>query len=253
MLLLGLFVVYAIALSLYLERAGFRAAPGTTQTSGAAAATRPTRVLIVGATGGTGRELVTQALVRGFDVTALARDPSRLAVTDPRLTVVRGDVLVPASLDEAARGCDAVLCALGHKRFLGPTTIQSEGTRNLIDAMGRQGIKRLVAETSLGLGDSAGRMGLVGTLLTLPLVLPFYFTDKARQERVIAGSDRDWVIVRPGALTSGRATGRYRQGPGAAAGDYLWTRSVSRADVAAFMLDQLTSHTYLRTATGISS
>ena len=253
MLLLGFFAVYAIALSLYLQRAGYRAASGATSSPAPAATPRPARVLVIGATGGTGRELVTQALTRGYDVTALVRDPSRLAITDARLTVARGDVLDPGSLDAAARGCDAVLCALGHKKFLGPTTIQSEGTRNLIGAMERQGIRRLVAETSLGLGDSAGRLGLIYTLLTLPIVLPFYFADKTRQERVIAGSDRDWVIVRPGALTSGRATGRYRQGPGAATGDYLWTRSISRADVAAFMLDQLSLDTYLRTATGISS
>lgn len=252
MLLLGLLVVYAIALNLYLERTGFRAGPSR-PAAPVAPPPRPTRVLLVGATGGTGRELVTQALSRGYAVTALARDPAKVEVKDARLTVVRGDVLDPGTLDEALRDCGAVLCALGHKKFLGPTTIQSAGTGNLIDAMRRHGAARLVVETSLGLGDSAGRLGLVYSLLTLPLVLPFYFADKARQEQVVAGSDLDWVIVRPGALTFGRPTGRCRHGTGAKAGDYLWTRSIARADVAAFMLDQLTDDTYLRTAPGLSS
>ncbi len=250
MLLLALFTLYAAMLSIHLARSGFRARAHSAP-SPAAARHRPSRVLVVGATGGTGRELVTQALARGCEVTALARDPARLKLKDARLTVVTGDVMDPGSLDTAARGCDAVLCALGHKKFLGPTHIQSTGTRNLIAAMQRQGVSRLVVETSLGLGDSAGRLGLIYTWFTLPIVLPFYFADKARQERVIAGSDREWVIVRPGALTFGKATGRYRHGR--QAGSVLLTRSIARADVAAFMLDQCTSDMYLRTAPGISN
>jgi uncharacterized protein YbjT (DUF2867 family) len=244
-----MFAAYAVALTIYLARAGYRS---SREASGAAAGDLDFqgRLLVVGATGGTGRELVTQALARGWEVTALARDPSKIGLTHPKLMVARGDVMDPASLDQALRGCAAVACALGHKQFLGPSRILSAGTRNLLEAMQRQGAARLVVETSLGLGDSAGRLGLAYTLFTLPVVLPFYFADKARQERVVAGSDLEWVIVRPGALTNGPARGRYRQGR--RGGAWLATRSIARADVAAFMLDQLADDRYLRQAPGIS-
>lgn len=114
----------------------------------------------MGATGGTGRQLLVQALERGYEVTAFVRDPSRLSIAHPQLTVVRGDVLDRDSVETAMRGQDAVLSALGHKRFFYPTRILSEGTRNILRAMEGQGVRHLVCETAMGIGDSAGRMGL---------------------------------------------------------------------------------------------
>ena len=108
--------------------------------------------------------------------------------------------------------------------------------------------QRLVCETSLGIGDSAGRMGLYYTLFVIPAILPFYFWDKTRQERVIAESRVEWVIVRPGVLTNGAKRGRSRHGHHV--GSFLLTVRISRADVADFMLDQLASDTYLRTGDG---
>lgn len=210
----------------------------------------PTRVLIVGATGGTGRALVTQALERGHIVTALARNPAALPIEHPHLRVLAGNVLDYISIDNAMRGQNAVLSALGHKCYFGPTRILSEGTRNLVGAMERHGARPFICETSLGIGDSAGRMGLYYTLFVIPVVLPFYFWDKTRQERLVAASDLDWVIVRPGVLTNGAKRGRYRHG--ARVGSFLWTVRVSRADVADFMLNQLTDNAYLRAAPGIS-
>jgi len=117
------------------------------------------RVLVIGATGGTGREIVKQALERGHDVVALARKPSRIKFTHDRLHVARGDVMDPASLDAAMPGCEAVVCALGHKRWLGPSKILSEGTRNIVRAMEKHGVKRLVVETALGVNCSSGGWG----------------------------------------------------------------------------------------------
>ena len=208
------------------------------------------RLLIVGSTGGTGRELVRQALERGHEVRALARNPSSLGMERERLTVVRGDVMDPASVEAAVAGQDAVLCALGHKRFFYPTRILSEGTRNLIRAMEKESVRRLVCETSLGIGDSWGRLGLVYTLFVGNFILPFYFYDKVRQERAIRESSLDWVIVRPGALTNGAKRGVYRHGP--RVGNWLWTVRISRADVADFMLNQVTSDEYLRQTPGVS-
>jgi len=244
--LLAFFAIYAVVLSIALGRAGHHA---RISAPGAQGSPVPERVLIVGATGGTGRELVAQALGRGYAVTAVARDPAKLRIEHARLTVVRGDVLDDASVEAAMRGQDAVLCALGHRRYFRPTRILSDGTRNLLRAMATCGVRRLVCETSLGIGDSAGRMGLYYTLFVIPVILPFYYWDKTRQERWIAGSDRDWVIVRPGALTHGARRGRVTSG--ASVGSFVWTVRVSRADVAAFMLDQLVSNDFLRAAPGI--
>lgn len=208
------------------------------------------RLLIVGATGGTGRALVREALERGHEVTAFVRDPARLPIRHARLTVARGNVLDYGTVDAAVRGHDAVLSALGHKRWLYPTRILSEGTRNLIRAMAAHGVRRLVCETSLGIGDSFGRMGLYYTLFVGVFILPFYFHDKLRQERLIRASALDWTIVRPGSLTNGKPRGARRHGP--RVGSYLWTVRISRADVAAFMLDQVTDDKYLRQAPGVS-
>ncbi|HEY5719186.1 MAG TPA: SDR family oxidoreductase [Gammaproteobacteria bacterium] len=207
------------------------------------------RVLIIGATGGTGMQLVRQAVARGHEVTAFVRKPSRFRLTDARLKVVQGDVMDAASVRQAMSGQEAVLCALGHKRWLYPTRILSQGTANILSSMRDSGVRRLVCETSLSVGDSRGRMGLYYTLFVIPFILPFYFWDKGRQEKIIRGSDVDWVIVRPGALNNGRARGRYRHGAGL--GSFLWTVRISRADTAAFMLDQLTSGRYLRATPGV--
>jgi putative NADH-flavin reductase len=247
MTLLLLFILYAIALSAALARAGHRL---HVVPSGGAPRTRATRVLIVGATGGTGRQLVAQALERGYAVTALVRDPSRLHVDHPQLTVFQGDVLDYASVEAAMRGQEAVVSALGHKRFFYPTRILSEGTRNILRAMETHGVTRLVCETSLGIGDSAGRMGLYYTLFTIPVILPFYFWDKTRQERIIAESNVEWVIVRPGVLTNADKRGRFRHGRHV--GGFFWTVRISRADVADFMLNQLTSDKYLQAAPGVA-
>jgi uncharacterized protein YbjT (DUF2867 family) len=110
-------------------------------------------------------------------------------------------------------------------------------------------VHRFVCETSLGIGDSAGRLGLYYTFFTIPVVLPFYYWDKTRQERLIAASPVEWVIVRPGLLNNGAKRSRYRHGH--RIGSFLWTVRISRADVADFMLNQLSSDTYLRTAPGV--
>jgi putative NADH-flavin reductase len=245
MALLLLFVVYAVALTVALARAGHRS---RRVNSGETPRRPPTRVLVVGATGETGRQLVAQALERGLAVTALVRDPARLAVVHPRLTVMRGDVLDQTSVDAAVRGQEAVVSALGHKRYYPPNRILSEGTRNLLRAMETHGVHRFVCETSLGVGDSAGRLGMYYTFFTIPVVLPFYYWDKTRQEQLIAASSVEWVIVRPGLLNNGAKRGRYRHGR---VGSFLWTVRISRADVADFMLNQLSSDTYLRTAPGV--
>ena len=207
------------------------------------------RVLVIGATGGTGRQLVQQALDQGHQVTAFVRNPARLPIQHANLRIVKGDVLDYASVEAAMRGQSAVLSALGHKRFFYPNKIQSEGMRNILRAMKACDAPRLICETALGIGSSVGRLGLPHTFFILPLILVFYMWDKLRQEDLIIASDRDWVIVRPGVLTNGEARGSYRHGP--KVGSYLWPVRISRADVADFMLKQLTDDTYIGAAPGL--
>jgi putative NADH-flavin reductase len=250
LVLLFLFLLYGVALSAVLALAGYRSSATVPDGGLERGGSRRGRVLIVGATGGTGRQLVAQALDLGHEVTAFVRDPSKLGIEHPRLTVVEGDVLDYGSVEAAVRGQEAVVSALGHKRYFGPTRILSKGTRNVLRAMEAQGVRRFVCETSLGIGDSAGRMGLYYTFLVIPIIVPFYFWDKTRQERLIARSNLEWVIVRPGALTDAGKRGRVRHGRHV--GSYLRTVRVSRTDVADFMLHQLESDAYLRTATEVA-
>src|SRR2546428_11658129 len=120
-------------------------------------------LLIIGATGGTGRELVKQALERGHQVTAFVRTPARLRLAYERLTVVRGDVLDRSSVEAAGRGHDAVPSALGHKRGFYPARVLSAGPANILGATGACGVRRLLCETALRRGESCGRMGVYYT------------------------------------------------------------------------------------------
>lgn len=207
------------------------------------------KLIVFGASGKTGREIVAQALERGHDVTAFVRNPDRLKLTHERLSVARGDVMDAASVDAAMSGHDAVLVAIGHRRYLGPSHILSRGTQHIVEAMKTHVVRRLVCETALGVGDSTGRLGVYYTLFVIPVILPFYWYDKGRQERVVRDSGLEWVIVRPAQLTNGRRRGQYRHGP--TVGSFLWSASISRADTAEFMLNQVGDTPYLRTAVSL--
>src|SRR5256714_13142707 len=119
------------------------------------------RILIIGATGGTGRELVRQALEQGHQVTALVRKPKKMKLEHPNLRIAQGNVLDYASIESAMRGQSAVVCALGTKRFFYPNRVASNGTANILRAMKGCDVPRLICESSLGIGNSVGRLGLI--------------------------------------------------------------------------------------------
>lgn len=207
------------------------------------------KLIIFGATGGTGRELVRQALAQGHMVTAFARHPAALEVRHDNLRVVQGDITDYASVERAIGGREAVVSALGSPT-LRKNTVLSDGTRHIIRAMEKAGVRRLVFESSLGIGDSKDQVGWFVTWVFRPLVIRHVFADKEIQERYIRESSLDWVIVRPGRLTNGPRTGHYRRG--AEINEAAIGKSISRADVAAFMLEQVTDDTYLRKTPGVS-
>jgi putative NADH-flavin reductase len=134
--------------------------------------------------------------------------------------------------------------------FSRKNTTLSNGTKNIVEAMGKLGVKRFICESSLGVGDSKGRLGLLYTYVLIPLFLRGLFADKDVQERIIGDSALDWVIVRPAALTNGPRRGAYRHGEDI--GHWMLARRISRSDVADFMLKQLTENRYLHMAPGVS-
>jgi uncharacterized protein YbjT (DUF2867 family) len=205
------------------------------------------RIAVFGATGGTGREVVKQALAAGHQVTALARDPSRLVGSDPNLTVVAGSVLEAAPVQQALQGTDAAIVSLGNTAN-NPDYVVSQGTQVILDAIGQLGgPRRVVVVSSMGVGDSKDQVSFAFKML-ITTVLRKPMEDKERQEALVKASGLEWTIVRPGGLTDGPATGQYRAGvdPTISAGQ------VARADVAAFVLQQLTDDTYLRQAPAVS-
>jgi putative NADH-flavin reductase len=200
-------------------------------------------ILIVGATRGIGRQLLEQALASGHSVTALVRDPQRLTTPHERLRVIKGDILDAESVARAMAGQDAVCCTIGVKVPWPPVTVFSEGTRNLLQAMKKTGVRRLICVTGIGAGDSRGHGGFLYDCLVRPVLFRTVYADKDRQESLIKASEVDWTIVRPGFLTNGPLTKNYRMltdMTGVTAG---W---ISRADVAHFFLTELESKQHLR-------
>lgn len=209
------------------------------------------KILIVGATGGTGKQLVAQALARGHEVTVLVRNPKKISIQHPNLSCLKGDVLKPATLIPAITGQDAVLSALGHKKFVIPTSILSRGTANIINAMDQCRVTRLICITSLGINDSRFKLGLYYTLFVVPVLLLCYFLDKEKQERLVQKSNLNYTLVRPAALYNGGLNKRYRHGAGL--GHYIITKTISRASVAHFILEELTRPRYPRTTVALSN
>jgi putative NADH-flavin reductase len=207
------------------------------------------KVVILGATGGTGRELVKQALELGHDVTGFVRDPSKLKAEHKRLSVVQGNMLDPESLERAVAGQDAVVSALGSPG-LGKSIDLSEGTANIIRVMDKLGVKRLIFESTVGIDDSRDHAPWIARKFFFPVVLKNVFTDKEIQEKYIKASDLDWTIVRPAKLTNGPRKGKYRFGD--EINERAVSKTISRADTAEFMLKQLTDDSFVRKTPAVS-
>ena len=178
-------------------------------------------------------------MAAGYEVTFLVRDPVRLTLNHDKLYLVIGDVLNLDKVEEALAGSEAVCCTLGNTAN-NPDFVVSDGTRNIIEGMTKQGIERLVVVSALGVGDSREQVSLPFKMI-MKTVLRKAYEDKERQEQLVRNSNLDWVIVRPGGLTNGPATGEYTYGLDPSIGG----GQVSRADVAAFVLQQLKEDTFL--------
>ena len=203
------------------------------------------KILVVGATGGTGQAILREALARGHEVTALVRDRTKAAGLLPGAHLEEGDARDAAALSRALSGCEAVVSALGTRKLslLQPVTLFSEATRTLLSVMTKQSVSRFVCITGVGAGDSAGHGGFVYDRLIKPTLLRTIYDDKDRQEAIIRNSTLDWVIVRPTVLKDKPATARIR-----AITDLSGFHGgeISRADVATFAVAQTSGDTWLR-------
>lgn len=207
------------------------------------------KLLIFGSTGSIGRQLVEQALEQGHTVTAFARNPAKLDIQHTNLKVVQGDVMDFTSVEQAVQGQDAVLCVLGSGGQR-KGTIRSEGTRQIIQAMEKAGVRRLICQTTLGAGDSWGNLNFFWKYIMFRAFLREVFADHQRQENEVKQSRLDWTIVRPGAFVDGNRTGHYRHGFPST--DKTVKLKISRADVADFLLQQLTNNSYLYKTPSVS-
>lgn len=204
------------------------------------------KLVIFGASGSVGRHLIHQAVAGGHDVTAFTRDPARLiaGLLDPSdrglVRVEQGDVLEEAAVTGAVAGQDAVLVVLGAGRH---GNLRAPGTEAVVRAMHHHGVRRLICQSTLGVGESRGNLSFFWKYLMFGAVLRAAFADHVRQERLVTESGLDWTIIRPGAFTDGSRTGVYRHGfPG---DDGSRVQRIARADVADFMLRELADSDYL--------
>ncbi len=208
------------------------------------------RVIVFGATGSVGRLAVADLLNAGHRVTAAARNPDRLDLQHPALDRISVDAHDAQAVAEAVRGHDAAVIVLGAGASRS-SRIRSEGTRNVIAAMRTHGIRRLIAQTTLGAHESWSNLNFFWKRIMFGLLLRPVFLDHELQETLVRESGLDWTIVRPGALTDDPATGAYRENiPPSARGLKL---KISRADVAAFLTRQLEDARYHGRAVAISN
>ena len=209
---------------------------------------KPLRLLVLGATGGTGREIVNQALERNHRVTAFVRSPQKLGQPRSGLTIIKGDLFDASSVAAALVGHDAVLSAIGPPGP-GRTTVTSQSAESTVTAMRTTGIRRLLV---VGVAVLFQDGGFLAGILRATL-LRNVAADSAAMERIVTASGLDWTIVRPPRLTNGSRRERYGiaeehlprgSGGGAAV--------ISRADVAHFLLNEVERPAHLRRIVGVA-
>ena len=194
------------------------------------------RILVVGATGGTGREVVLQALAAGHDVTALSRTATRLSIEHPKLRALDGALPQDAALlSNAMAGQDVVISALGRGQSLASHHLIEQSVPAVLTAMRAHGVRRLIFTSAIGVGDAVRDIPFLPAMFARTLLRGIY-ADKIIGERMVRESGVDWTIAQPAGLTNGTRTERYQ------AAERLplsGLPKISRADVAHFLLAQI--------------
>lgn len=200
------------------------------------------KLLVLGASGGVGSKLVQQAVAHGHQVTAQTRNPANLVETASAGVIV-GSPTDEAFLRRHVAGHDAVILAIGIDST-GKTTLFSDCTKTVITAMQAAGVKRLVAITGVGTGESRGHGGWFYNHVVFPLFTRNRYADKDLQEALIEETNLDWTIIRPAPFATRAGSGRWT-----IAMDIppdLQLRSITRTEVAAFVLDCVENGKYIQ-------
>jgi putative NADH-flavin reductase len=200
------------------------------------------RIAIFGASGGTGRQLVSQAVAAGHEVTAVVRNPAAFAIEKVRVSA--GDVTDPVAVASALEGQDAILSTLGAASPFEPYPAFQQGIRNILGGMQTSGARRFIYLSFVGVPESRSQFGFIGQHVIAPRILRYATEGHRLNEEAIKASPLDWTIVRAPKLTDGPRTSSYR------VGEYLKPRglvpTLARADVAELMLQQLGDTKYVR-------
>jgi putative NADH-flavin reductase len=206
-------------------------------------------LLVFGATGRTGHQVVTQALGQGHTVTAFVRNPATFPLTGERLRVVIGDTTRDESaIGEALRGQDVVVSALGRGNTFKSERLIERSMRLIVPSMARAGVRRLILVSAFGVGESRRDAPLIPRIMYSSL-LSDIFADKKAAEDYLRTSGLDWSVVYPVLLTDGPLTGNYR------AGERLELHGmpkISRADVAHFILTEIRTGAFVRKVAVVS-
>ena len=201
------------------------------------------RLLIFGATGKTGKEIVKQGIANGYDVTAFVRNANSLDETYGKLNVIEGDALDYSAVNGAVQNHDAVVCALGMPSLMDRSQLRTKATKNIVAAMTAWNINRLICLSAFGAGDSFSHMPKHYRYLISPLLMRNLYRDHNGQEKIVRESKLVWTIVRPAILVDGAITGHYWHGVDPA--NKSLKNRIARADVAEFMLDQISEKNYI--------
>lgn len=215
------------------------------------------KILVIGATGGTGRATVAQLMADGHHVTAFGRHPERLGAPSEQLSLEVGDALNARDVERAVAEKDAVVVTLGisenplRVRFFGPRhtplDVRSAGTRHVIAAMQRQGVRRLVVLSSYGVADTRSKLQLADRMF-LDLILKPQIADTETQYRDVAASGLDWVLVQPVHLTDAEEA----DAPFASTSGETQRLKVSRKSVARFLATAAVQPEYVRASVSLS-
>lgn len=206
-------------------------------------------IIVFGATGTVGSEIVKQALTNGHRVTAFVRNPEKFQLSgNPNLKIHKGDVLNPKDVKEALQHQEAVLCALGDGKV---GKIRATGTKNIIEAMNDTGVKRLICQSTIGAGDSYENLNFMWKYVMFGFLLKKVLPDHNLQEQYIQQSNLDYTIIRPSALMNGAITNAYKVG--FEKDLKKLSLKINRTDVADFILQQLASSDYVRKSVSISN
>ncbi len=207
------------------------------------------KVIVVGATGTVGRLAVREMLNDGHDVTAFARTPEKLAISHENLTHFAGDAMSEDVVAAAIKGHDAVVITLG-SGMSRKSVIRSAGTMNVIRAMHKHGVQRLICQSTLGAHESWDNLNFFWKRIMFGFLLRPVFLDHELQEKLVRVSGLNWTIVRPGAFTEGPPTEAFNED--FKPSERKLTLKIARADVARFLARQLSDLRYLQRAVAIS-